>query len=221
LSTKLAAPLHESVGPILAEFDARQITSRIRQWVKAFPADDVKRVFFGRIWLAMGYDSWAEWCDSKLDGFKLPKVERREIVSDLHDAGMSQRATADVIGAAQSTVHEDLKAGDRNRSPVSDRTVTAQDGKSYPTSKPQRETIEDRLGRIGPEAEATEADQPVDKGEDFFCKRSGSFNLALRIARKNLEAIVVRRTPEEAVKLRNLLEKSLRELEHDQKEGGK
>jgi len=44
----------------------------------------------------------------------------------------------------------------------------------YPASKPQRETIEDRLDRIGPEAEATEADQPVDKGEDFFCKRSGS-----------------------------------------------
>jgi hypothetical protein len=65
MSTKLAAPLHESVGPILAEFDARQITSRIRQWVKAFPADDVKRAFFGRIWLAMGYDSWAEWSDSK------------------------------------------------------------------------------------------------------------------------------------------------------------
>jgi hypothetical protein len=91
----------------------------------------------------------------------------------------------------------------------------------YPASKPQRETIEDRLDRIGPEAEATEADQPVDKGEDFFCKRSGSFNLALRIARKNLEAIVVRRTPEKAVKVRNLLEKSLREVVHDQKEGGK
>jgi hypothetical protein len=47
---------------LIAESEAQQITSRIREWVKAFPAEDVKLAYQGRIWLAMGYDSWAEWC---------------------------------------------------------------------------------------------------------------------------------------------------------------
>jgi hypothetical protein len=60
----------------LAESDAVEITGGIRAWVNACPIDDIKRAFFGRVWLAMGYESWSEWCDSELDGFKLPAVER-------------------------------------------------------------------------------------------------------------------------------------------------
>lgn len=53
------------------------------RWVNACPIDDIKRAFFGRVWLAMGYESWSEWCDCELDGFRLPAVERREVVIEL------------------------------------------------------------------------------------------------------------------------------------------
>lgn len=115
--------------------DAQLITSRIREWVKAFPAEDVKRAYLGRVWISLGYESWSEWCDSELGGFKLPAIERREVVAELSDAGMSNPAIADVIGVDQSTVYRDKQgAGFANANPV-----VGQDGKTYhrPAPKPK------------------------------------------------------------------------------------
>jgi hypothetical protein len=110
------APLEGEL--LITEDEAQQITSRIREWVKAFLVEDVKRAYEGRIWITMGYDSWAEWCDCELNGFKLPVVERREVVAELTDAGMSQRAIPDVVDVSQSTVRDDLQVS-RNHSPES------------------------------------------------------------------------------------------------------
>lgn len=53
-----------------------------------------------RLWgqigrLTMGSDSWSEWCDCELDGFKLPVVERTQAVVELAEHGLSNRAIAD------------------------------------------------------------------------------------------------------------------------------
>jgi hypothetical protein len=211
MSIEAVVPLHESEERILAESMAQQITSRIRTWVKAFPAADVACAYQGRIWLAMGYESWSEWCDCELGGFKVPPVQRREIVAELAESEMSNVAIADVIGVSRETVRRDL-AGCTNVHP--DRKLTGQDGKKYRRPVPKREQ---------PAADPNPEDRPPPdiNGEDIFCKRAGSFDLAFRIARKKLESLVIRRTPEEAEKVRKLLMKSLRDLEKDQKEGGR
>jgi hypothetical protein len=112
----------------LTEDEATKITGRIRAWVKAFPAEDVKRAYFGRVWLPMGYDSWAEWCGCELGVFKLPAPERREVVTGLAEEGMSNRAIAAVVGVHSSTIDADRKSGAGNPAPP---TVTGQDGKTY------------------------------------------------------------------------------------------
>jgi hypothetical protein len=130
--TTLAVPdtIDAEIVDLTAD-EADQITGRIRQWVNAFPADDVKTAYLGRIWLAMDYDSWADWCDHELDGFTLPAVDRRQVVAELSDTGMSQRAIADVTGEPRRTIRDDLAQVGGNRPPV-----TGQDGKTY-----QREPI--------------------------------------------------------------------------------
>jgi hypothetical protein len=113
----------------LTESEAQEITGRIRTWVREFPAEDVERAYFGRIWLALGYESWDEWCDCELGGFRLrlPIDERRDVVAGLAESGMSNTSIADVIGVSEGTVRNDHKAsGSQNYEPV-----TGQDGKKY------------------------------------------------------------------------------------------
>lgn len=119
--------------------EAEAITSRIRRWANSFPVEDVVRAFRGRIWVALAYDSWAEWCECELGGLKLPVPQRREVVSELAGAGMSNRAIADAIGSSEPTVRRDVAATASNDA-VDDtpRTTLGQDGRerSYPQPKP-------------------------------------------------------------------------------------
>jgi hypothetical protein len=67
--------------------EAEMITNRIRQWANSFPVEDVVRAFRGRIWVALAYDSWAEWCECELGGLKLPVPQRREIDRQVSNSG--------------------------------------------------------------------------------------------------------------------------------------
>jgi hypothetical protein len=115
--------------------EAKAITARIRKWVKAIPIDDVQRAYEGRVWIVMGHGSWAQWCEVELNGFKLPVPQRRKVVDELDKRGMSQRSIAEVVGAARSTVQEDLKSTGRNR-PL-DQKITGQDGRKRNPPKPK------------------------------------------------------------------------------------
>lgn len=115
--------------------EAEQVTSRIRQWVKAFPVADVLRAFEGRAWLALGYESWDEWCDCELDGFKLPALQRKEVVAALAEAGMSNRAIANVVGASEGTVRND-RAESTAQNYAVERTTLGQDGKKRRQPRP-------------------------------------------------------------------------------------
>lgn len=117
--------------------EAEQITSRIRQWANAFPVEDVVRAFRGRIWVALAYDSWAEWCECELGGLKLPVPQRREIVAELASAGMSNRAIADAVDVDHKTVGNDLSATGEN-SPV-DRKSLGADGRERSHPRPSTE----------------------------------------------------------------------------------
>jgi hypothetical protein len=133
----------------LATDEAAEITSRIRGWVKQCPIDDIKRAYFGRVWLAMGYKSWSEWCDCELGGFKLrmglfpTSGGRREVVAELSESGMSNRAIADVIAVGKSTICRDRRElptvpnGTVDPTPTNvdvNRRVTGKDGREINTS---------------------------------------------------------------------------------------
>ena len=112
----------------------QEATIRIRRIRTALDGmrDDIIALYRGRAWLAMGYDSWDALCDGELGQRpRLPIEERREVVAELTDAGMSTRAIGTAIGVSNDTV-----ARDQQQSPVSnetpDRQVEGKDGKTYP-----------------------------------------------------------------------------------------
>ncbi len=116
--------------------EAEAVTGRIRRWVNEFPIEDVVLAFRGRVWVALAYDSWAEWCECELDGLKLPAPKRREVVVELAGAGMSNRAIADTIGVGHQTIGRDLSTGPCG--PVDkDRKSLGQDGRERSHPRPK------------------------------------------------------------------------------------
>lgn len=109
--------LTETTDTDLSSADAEALTARIRQAL-AVAWDDVAQAYFGRAWIGMGYDSWAEYNDHEFEGrIQLTKEERRRIHAQLSARGMSTRAIAAATGTPRSTVSDDL-TGVRNRTPA-------------------------------------------------------------------------------------------------------
>jgi len=89
----------------------------------------VLRMWNGRADLALGCDSWDSFASRFLNGYKLPKLERKQVHQELAQAGMSTRAISSVTGAGQTTVVRDLTP-EPNGSPAP-APVTGLDGKVY------------------------------------------------------------------------------------------
>ena len=151
---------------VLTEADARTLTAEIRgALVVAW--DKIVIAYNGRVWNALGYDSWDDYCETEFDGsrIRLPREERRELVSSLRESGLSVRAIAAATGTNRETIRQDAAAGDKKLSPakpqlsevITDDEVdelrvpdpdpqrtTGLDGKSYqrPTPKPEPDVID-------------------------------------------------------------------------------
>ena len=140
--------------PALDEAAARRLTERIRLTVDAINgqveklADLVRQAYEGRAWATLGYDSWQAYVEAEIPRVRLDRVERRELVADLADAGMSTRAIAPVIGATHMTVARDLSEGVTNVTP--ERQVTGIDGKTY-TAAPRTTPVEEPQGEVDDE----------------------------------------------------------------------
>lgn len=106
---------------------------RIRAGIVAFGATlaDISEAYHRRDWQALGYDSWDAYVSGEFgtDRLRLPPEQRREIVSSLRADSLSTRAIASVVGVHQTTVLDDLRAGDGFPSPA---PVAGLDGKTYP-----------------------------------------------------------------------------------------
>lgn len=98
-------------------------------------------LYEGRAWIALGYSSWGELCDTefKANNFRIPREDRREIVMSMRERGMSTRAIGKAIGVGYDTVQREINATDRNRSVEE---ITGLDG---------------RTRRVGPSAATNEA----------------------------------------------------------------
>lgn len=120
--------------------DAERLTEQIRHTATTFmEARDklsrlVREAQEGQAHLALGYRSWTEYVaavcsDTPL--MRLSRDERRVIVSDLAEQGMSTRAIAPVVGANFATVSRDLATP-----PVADATPASPASPAEPTFDP-------------------------------------------------------------------------------------
>lgn len=141
------------VSSDLSATDARELTDNIKQSV-GIVWRQIERAYLGRAWIALGYESWDDYCESEFDGarLRLPREERTMVVGSLRDAGMSIRAIAAATGVDAKTVQSDIRSGVGTSHTCDDDivdaeivdagpithtpTVTGADGKKYPASKP-------------------------------------------------------------------------------------
>lgn len=149
----------------LAADEARGLTVRIRSTVVA-AWDLVCEAYDGRVWLALGYESWDAYCSAELDGaaIRLPREQRQETVRSLRDAGLSQRAIASAVGVDHRTVGNDLRSGGENSPPDDPEPgdeaddepppITGTDGKTYKPNAPKPKPPKPPKDRRRPLADA-------------------------------------------------------------------
>jgi len=133
-ATPLPALLDAAPPDRLTEAEARQLTAEIRARVTdLLPL--IKQAFRRRADLALGYPSWAAYCDAELAGLRMPLEERQQATAALHAEGMSTRAIAGALGTSDATVRRDLReAGATDDAPG---RVVGLDGKQYASSRPK------------------------------------------------------------------------------------
>lgn len=98
--------------PLLTASSARALTSRL-VGALVVTHDLLAAAYTGRAWEALGYPTWAAYCEHELvleRSLRLPRDQRRDVVGALADAGMPKRAIAASLGVADQTVRADLGA---------------------------------------------------------------------------------------------------------------
>ena len=129
---------------------ALHLTEKIREaTVRAFDslADvevNVEKAWSGRIWLALGYDAWDDYCEAELRDVNLWRTveERHARTMRLRDSGLSARGIAAALGVGHATTDRDIKrlstasseAVDSEAQPAK---AVSEDGKERPATRPQ------------------------------------------------------------------------------------
>ena len=113
---------------------ARSLTAEIQRGMQGIQ-QLIIAAYRGRVWLVLGYPTWNDYCDGELAGARpeLPVSERRELVGELRQAGMSTPAIAGALGVSNATAWRDTSSFEE----VSPERVTGMDGKDRPARKPQ------------------------------------------------------------------------------------
>lgn len=152
---------------VISAQDARNLTDKIKAGTAAL-WELIKEAYVSRAWASLGYSSWDDYCTQEFgtSRIRLPREERREVVSSMREIGMSTRAIASGIGVSQDTVNREL-ARERNRSPESDPApVTGTDGKTYEGRRTTK--VQSGAGFYGPGEKIemdTESTIDIDTGE--------------------------------------------------------
>lgn len=133
--------------------EARELTDEIRQTLRV-GHDLIVKAFVGRAWTALGYESWDTYCAGEFSEarmVRLDREQRREIVAEMRQAGMSTRAIASGLGVGNKTVARDLASvsGDTDDEESTDAfasverptTVTSLDGRQRPATRSPREPV--------------------------------------------------------------------------------
>ena len=73
--------------------------------------------YHGRAWTWLGYETWDAYCKAEFKDagmVRLDPIRRRDIVSELREAGMSTRAISSGLGVSVGTVHTDIDCSELN-----------------------------------------------------------------------------------------------------------
>lgn len=139
--------------------DARAITDQIRSSMGDLMML-VSKAWHGRVWIALGYESWPDYIKGEFDHapLALPRDERQAVSVLLRGQGMSTRAIAPALGVHHDTVASDLSPVGNPTPESEDVPITGLDGKTYQPkppvpepdaapAKPRRGPITDDFGR--------------------------------------------------------------------------
>ncbi|WP_422751375.1 hypothetical protein [Micromonospora sp. WMMD1219] len=143
----------------LTEAEARALTAEIRARVTdLLPL--IKTAFQRRADLALGYASWAAYCDAELRGLRMPLEERQTATAALHAEGMSTRAIAGALGTSDATVRRDLR--DTGATDDAPERVVGLDGKRYASTRPTTAAEAGDLASADAGGEGPDTSGPVD-----------------------------------------------------------
>ncbi|QUL78081.1 hypothetical protein [Brevibacterium sp. SMBL_HHYL_HB1] len=120
--------------------EARELTDELRADYGSLQVK-ISTAWRGRIWLALGYESWQDYLDEEFRDVSLrpPKELQEQVIAELREAGMSTRGIASATDLSQPTVVRRLgDPGDSNESPEIGESVIGLDGKRYGREKPPK-----------------------------------------------------------------------------------
>ena len=158
--------------------DARVITDKIRGSMGDL-MELIGRAWIGRVWLALGYQSWADYIKGEFDRapLHLPRDERRAVAALLRGQGMSTRAIGAAAGVDQKTVVNDL-ATEENSSVVPPDKIIGLDNKERPAHPPKpkpkpdvpkpAELTDDQIAELHRIADAIHEGRPWQEGLDTY-----------------------------------------------------
>lgn len=192
----------------LSRSEAQSLTAEIQRGMRGLQELIIK-AYDGRAWTALGYASWDAYCDGELAGARpsLPRDERRELVGELREAGMSQRAIGSAVGVTQKQVWNDLQVTSKSSVEMSDSSddfgddapapsrdpfaVTGTNGKTY-EQKSQKTAV---TGPVWSPEQAAMKDA-VERGETVVASLRGDHKLLIEWAQSNgLYERIDRRSP--------------------------
>lgn len=128
----------EVIDVAMTAEQARDLTDRIRQTL-TIGHGLIVEAFRGAAWSALGYDTWDAYCAGEFAEarmVRLDREQRREIVAEMRQAGMSSRAIASGLGVNKDTVNDDIRSAGGNPPPA---PITGTDGKTYQPPAPRPE----------------------------------------------------------------------------------
>lgn len=102
----------EAYAAGLTPFEARHLTDEIRQTL-TLGHDLLIRAYTGQAWRPLGYESWDAYCAQEFYEarmVRLDREQRREIVAEMRQAGMSTPAIGAALGVSDETARRDIHA---------------------------------------------------------------------------------------------------------------
>lgn len=121
---------------VISAQDARNLTDKIKAGTAAL-WELIKEAYASRAWASLGYASWDDYCTQEFgtSRIRLPREERREVVSSMREIGMSTRAIASATGDSPRTVRRAIDSGGAFAPPGSFLSASCEpvgvDGKTY------------------------------------------------------------------------------------------
>lgn len=153
----------EPVDWTLSATEARTLTDKIRTTLQ-FGHKLIVDAWKGSAWSALGYESWDAYCAGEFNEarmIRMDREQRREIVAEMRQAGMSTPAIASGIGVSKSTVHNDLPVLEERGVDLPDQ-ITRTDGRGHSArwaSRPASQSpgVDTTTGEIRDEPTVTQA----------------------------------------------------------------